>query len=170
MVRVVYRYYRRTKGIDYTQDECLKIFKIVFPELFKASNSDGDEIMMSELSILRLSKLFESWNANGPLQLLCEYTLSMARKSMPKGKFFRFCNDILPVVMRIRKLTPRECGRLQGCDEETIDIIENCGISKSSMYKLYGNSITVDVMVAIFDKLFINTKSENWLAKQLALF
>lgn len=170
MVRVVYRYFRKTKGIEYTQEECLKLFKIVFPELYQASKSDADAIIMSELSVRRMATLFESWNADGALKLLCEYTLSSVSKSMPKEAFCRFCNDILPVVMRIRKLTPRECGRLQGCDEETIDIIENSGVSRSAMYKLYGNSITVDVMVYVFDKLFIHNNSENRVAKQLTLF
>ena len=42
MVRVVYRYFRKTKGVEYTQEECLKLFKIVFPELYQASKSDAD--------------------------------------------------------------------------------------------------------------------------------
>jgi len=56
---------------------------------------------------------------------------------------------------RIRKLTPRECGRLQDVDDKDIDIIENAGLSNSAMYKLYGNSITLSVLFFIFEELFI---------------
>lgn len=58
---------------------------------------------------------------------------------------------------RIRKLTPREVGRLMDCDDEEIDKIEASGLSNSSMYKLYGNSIVTSCIYHIFRKLFIDT-------------
>jgi site-specific DNA-cytosine methylase len=54
---------------------------------------------------------------------------------------------------RIRKLTPRECFRLMGCDEETIDIIQAAGISNSQQYKLAGNSIVVACLEKIFEQM-----------------
>jgi len=57
---------------------------------------------------------------------------------------------------RIRKLTPRECGRLMGVDDKDINKMLNCDLSDNALYKMYGNSIVVDCMVGIFDKLFIN--------------
>lgn len=68
---------------------------------------------------------------------------------------------------RIRKLTNRECYRLQGCDEETIDTLLSTDISRSKHYCLAGNSITVDVLFHIFRKLFIETENEK---QQLSLF
>ena len=68
---------------------------------------------------------------------------------------------------RIRKLTPRECFRLMGCDEETIDIIQTAGISNSQQYKLAGNSIVVDVLYHLFRKMFVETENES---QQLTLF
>ena len=59
---------------------------------------------------------------------------------------------------RIRKLTPRECFRLMGCDEE---------ISNSQQYKLAGNSIVVDVLYHLFRKMFVETENES---QQLTLF
>lgn len=55
---------------------------------------------------------------------------------------------------RIRKLTPRECFRLMGVADEDFDKLHN--ISKTQLYKLAGNSIVVDVLVAIFRNLLIN--------------
>lgn len=69
---------------------------------------------------------------------------------------------------KIRKLTPRECFRLMGCDEPTIDTLTSCGISNSQLYKLAGNSIVVDVLTAIFDKMLVHTDVE--IGQQMALF
>lgn len=171
-VRVVYRYYRRTYGKEATQDECLELFKIVFPAMYQANNSDDKVCKFTDKALERMDRLFKKWNPEGPLKLLCEYTLSQAHKEMAKDSFIPFCNDILPVIMRIRKLTPRECGRLMGVDEADINIIENSGVSKSAQYKLYGNSIVVDVLFFVYQNLFItpSTKEGKITPKQLSLF
>lgn len=72
-----------------------------------------------------------------------------------------------PMRYRIRKLTPRECFRLMGCDEETINIIQAARISNSQQYKLAGNSIVVDVLYHLFRKMFVETQNES---QQLTLF
>lgn len=53
---------------------------------------------------------------------------------------------------RIRKLTPRECGRLMGVKDSDIDKMAAVN-SNSQLYKQFGNSIVVDVMCAMFRKL-----------------
>lgn len=68
---------------------------------------------------------------------------------------------------RIRKLTPRECFRLMGVDDQDIDKMQKAGISNSGQYKLAGNSIVVDVLYHIFRKMFIETENES---QQLSLF
>ncbi|MCM1354765.1 MAG: DNA cytosine methyltransferase [Bacteroides sp.] len=59
---------------------------------------------------------------------------------------------------RIRRLTEREYFRLMGLKESEIDMIQAAGISRTQQYKMAGNSIVVNVLAAIFDKLFINKK------------
>lgn len=59
---------------------------------------------------------------------------------------------------RVRKLTPRECFRLMGVGETEIDTLLNSGLSNSRLYVLAGNSIVVDVLVALFDRMFVNTE------------
>lgn len=56
---------------------------------------------------------------------------------------------------RIRKLTPRECGRLMGVFDEDIDKMAAVN-SNMQLYKQFGNSIVVDVMCAMFKNLNIN--------------
>ena len=62
---------------------------------------------------------------------------------------------------RIRKLTPRECGRLMGVDDKDINKMLNCDLSDNALYKMYGNSIVVDCMVGIFDKLFVHRPKDK---------
>ena len=69
---------------------------------------------------------------------------------------------------RIRKLTERECFRLMGVRDDDIDAIQSSGISRTQQYKLAGNSIVCDVLMAIFDKMFVNTNAEK--GQQLSLF
>lgn len=53
---------------------------------------------------------------------------------------------------RIRKLTPKECGRLMGVRDKDIDTIA-VNQSNPSQYHLYGDSIVVDVLMAIFGQM-----------------
>lgn len=58
--------------------------------------------------------------------------------------------------VRIRKLTPKECWRLMGVKDEQYDRLH--GISKTQLYKMAGNSIVVNVIMAIFKNLLISDK------------
>ena len=55
-------------------------------------------------------------------------------------------------TVRIRKLTPRECWRLMGFNDEEFDRVH--GISNSQLYKQAGNSIVVNVLSALLSQLF----------------
>lgn len=55
---------------------------------------------------------------------------------------------------RIRKLTPRECWRLMAFTDVEFDCAKLSGVSNSQLYRQAGNSIVVDVLVAIFKELF----------------
>lgn len=56
---------------------------------------------------------------------------------------------------RIRKLTPRECGRLMGVSDEDISKMAEVN-SNTQLYKQFGNSIVVDVMCKMFSNLDID--------------
>ena len=55
--------------------------------------------------------------------------------------------------MRIRRLTPRECWRLQGFPDEYFDKAKAAGISDSQLFKAAGNAVTVNVARAIGERL-----------------
>lgn len=55
--------------------------------------------------------------------------------------------------LRIRKLTPKECWRLMGFTDEEFNRAAKVN-SNTQLYKQAGNSIVVNVLVAIFEELF----------------
>ena len=85
-------------------------------------------------------------------------------KTRPKGKGWEYVQfeDGRTGWVRLRKLTPRECFRLQGVREHDIDTLLSAGISDSQLYKLAGNSICVDCMVGIFKNLFTTEEVEQF--------
>lgn len=60
---------------------------------------------------------------------------------------------VVMVDIRIRKLTPLECWRLQGFTDEQFYKAQNDGVSNSQLYKQAGNSVTVNVVDAIVKEL-----------------
>lgn len=54
--------------------------------------------------------------------------------------------------LRIRKLTPKECWRLMGFDDEDFEKTSQIN-SNTQLYKQAGNSIVVNVLIAIFKEL-----------------
>lgn len=64
------------------------------------------------------------------------------------------CNDSMGVIedLRIRKLTPKECWRLMGFDDEDFEKASKVN-SNTQLYKQAGNSIVVNVLMAIFKEL-----------------
>lgn len=72
--------------------------------------------------------------------------------------------------MRIRYLTPRECLRLMGFDDPSIDTLIEAVPSKTNQYKLAGNSIVVDCLEAIFKAIYIDKTFRRPRPKQVSLF
>jgi len=62
------------------------------------------------------------------------------------------CNPYYKNELRIRKLTPRECFRLMGVKDEDFDKVSK-NQSDSSLYHLAGDSIVVNVLMAIFKEM-----------------
>lgn len=71
-----------------------------------------------------------------------------------------YANSHIATQYRIRKLTPRECGRLMGVSDEDIDKMAAVN-SNTQLYKQFGNSIVVDVMCAMFKNLNIKQGDGN---------
>lgn len=171
-VRVVYRACRKLYGKEKAQDECLRVFKVVFPEIYRLNKSENEREYLSDGIRDQLQKIVKSWQPQKKLRELVERidNLIAIPFDHDRKELITFLEDITPVAMRIRKLTPTETGRLMGLNDDEILTMYDAGLSNSAMYKLHGNSIVVDVMVAIFDKLFVHTEQERKVGMQLMLF
>jgi len=63
------------------------------------------------------------------------------------------CNqDIPPKYCRIRRLTPRECFRLQGFSDNMFECASLVN-GDSQLYRQAGNSVTISVVYAIGEKI-----------------
>ena len=63
--------------------------------------------------------------------------------------------------MRIRKLSPLECWRLMGFDDEDFYKAQSAGVSDTQLYRQAGNSIVVNVLEFILQELLDEEISEN---------
>lgn len=72
---------------------------------------------------------------------------------------------------RIRKLTPKECWRLMGFNDDEFEKAAAVN-SNTQLYKQAGNSIVVDVLVAIFGEMIksLEGKTEYKHMEQMSLF
>ncbi len=66
---------------------------------------------------------------------------------------------ILHANLRIRKLTPNECWRLMGFQDEDFEKAERVN-SNTQLYKQAGNSIVVNVLEAILEKLLRDEEND----------
>jgi site-specific DNA-cytosine methylase len=171
-VRVVYRACRRIYGKEKTQDECLRVFKVVFPELNRLKSSENEREVLNESIRPALQEIAKSWHPQKQLKALIERVENLIGLPFDEDReeLISLLEDITPVAMRIRKLTTWETGRLMGISERELEIMHSCGLSKSSLYKLHGNSIVVDVLYHIFRKLLVETEPEHKPGEQLTLF
>lgn len=84
-------------------------------------------------------------------------TLTSGHYNVPKiaEPTIRKSYESVKLQHSIRKLTPREAGRLMDVSDEDIDKMAAVN-SNTQLYKQFGNSIVVDVMCAMFKNLNIN--------------
>lgn len=108
--------------------------------LARVHNGGAKKNMVSRLHTTRKQrKLIDLWNRQNIRQMYSQ------KSEIDKYLFNGF---------GIFKLTPRECGRLQGVSDSDIDAIMST-VSNSQAYKQFGNSITVSVLCAVFSQLGI---------------
>lgn len=123
-------------------------------------------VVKSNLKTDLCNKLVEEGVVKGGEVINHSYTTSQQRNTL--DKYIESDNGVMPTLttrpdcfgyatlppnIRIRKLTPKECWRLMGFDDSDIEKAQAVGISNAQLYKQAGNSIVVDVLVAILKEL-----------------
>jgi len=89
-------------------------------------------------------------DGTGGYKAKSEIDLKIARPlCATMGKMHRACQDnYVTQNGRVRKLTPRECARLQGFDDDFV-----IPVSNGQAYKQFGNAVTVNVAEAVAIKV-----------------
>ena len=100
-------------------------------------------------------------NGTGGYQAKSEIDLKIARPlCATMAKMHRACQDNYVTQKgrvrrrRVRRLTPRECARLQGFDDSFVIPVSDC-----QAYKQFGNAVTVNVSRAVAES--VRTSLEN---------
>jgi DNA (cytosine-5)-methyltransferase 1 len=85
-------------------------------------------------------------DGTGGYKAKSEIDLKIARPlCATMAKMHRACQDnYVTQNGRVRKLTPRECARLQGFDDSFV-----IPVSDAQAYKQFGNAVTVNVSEAV---------------------
>ena len=131
-----------TTGVSFRNNTFLAIKNATSKGYLEATDEDGIGVVINPLKgISGKSWQFEQqvYDENGIARTL--------KASEGSGNIPKVMSDL-----RIRKLTPRECFRLMGVKDEDF---EKCAKnqSDSSLYHLAGDSIVVNVLMAIFKEL-----------------
>ena len=63
-------------------------------------------------------------------------------------------------MLRIRKLTPKECLRLMGFTDEDYQVLKDIGLSDSAIYHVAGDSIITTCLVALLNPL-VNEQNKH---------
>lgn len=159
----------RDDGITNTLTTVQKDNLIIEPAISKVGNIDGHETG-AVLSPDGLCKTLKASDYKNPVKTLVPadplIVGSLQKNAAVKSDGVAPCltasmglgGGQTPVLVpftvpfRIRKLTPRECWRLQGFTDEDFDRAAT-GASNSQLYKMAGNSIAVPCLEAIFRNL-----------------
>lgn len=86
--------------------------------------------------------------------IIKEITDIVPTQSTHCGSTTSSATGLLKDSLRIRKLTPKECFRLMGFDDEDFEKANQVN-SNAQLYKQAGNDIVVQVLEAIFRELCI---------------
>jgi len=109
-------------------------FKEIAPTLSASCYENNNHLIESDL--------FNDWNMD-------KFAEMMTTPPSPSKQLIEYANKN---NMKIRRLTPRECFRLQGYPDEYFDRAAKVN-SDSQLYKQAGNSVTVNVIYEIAKRL-----------------
>lgn len=90
--------------------------------------------------------------------LLDDLALTIPTNALTKVAYIYIYNG--DYYMRIRKLTPKECLRLMGFDDNDYQAARDIGMSDSAIYHMAGDSIITTCLMAIFGQLLPISEKE----------
>lgn len=124
----------------------------------------GDGIAMCHPANLPNGSYMYAFSENGQGEYLGTFEYTKSDNFMQGKSRLKENNEIIETIqtshtngiaykdLRIRKLTPKECFRLMGVKDRDYELIAE-NQSNASLYHLAGDSIVVDVLMAIFKQM-----------------
>ena len=109
---------------------------------------DADEIALCQSA----NEIFNPWYAVAMRGREGNQEIEMSKREEANAITTVQKDSMATNNLRIRKLTPKECWRLMGFDDEDFDKAQKVN-SDTQLYKQAGNSIVVNVLEAIFKEL-----------------
>lgn len=129
-----------THVVRYNFPSPKELKKTIFDYLEK--DVDG-KYYMSEKAIEKMKKY-------APKGIITEYICPTLTTELAHSSGKNVCPKLCKVLGEYRRLTPRECGRLMGLYDSDIDKMIDAGLSDTQLYKMFGNSIVVQVLEGVF--------------------
>ena len=105
----------------------------------RKSEHSGVMVILKELTADELLSIGDTFHNYWTFENPNKETVTAMIIVDEKGNFF---------VGYIRRLTPRECFRLQGFTDEQFDKVKALGMSDARLYKMAGNAVSVPVISA----------------------
>lgn len=148
------RYYWTSFKVEQPEDKGILLKDIIDPNCNNV-NSDGWHKWWFENSAFQLKKKYSAICNDGSTDKAI--TMTARQYASWNGNFIE-SESFLGLVSNVkyRKLTPRECMRLQTIPERHIDTLLNAGISNTQLYKMTGNGWTVAVIAHILSFKYKN--------------
>ena len=154
-VRYIYRKMMRIHGTQKTREEALRIFALTTPERKRVK--DENATSFDSAFVERIITLCNEWGI--PSHFIAD---SLINVQGGQEDLQQILLDLTPIRVRIRKLTPLECMRLQAVKDEDTKKMMDAGLSNSALYKLAGNSICVAPLEGIFTQLLRVDSDSLW--------
>lgn len=101
-------------------------------------------VILKEFTADELLTLGDAFNNYWTIENPNKDTVTVMIIVNEQGNFF---------VGYIRRLTPRECFRLQGFTDEQFNKVKSIGMSDARLYKMAGNAVSVPVISALGEQL-----------------
>lgn len=134
--------------------------KISFRDLLDTQNSDDKYSNLNKdkfnMSIEQVKSALNSpYSQERCREIKSDCCSCLLARDWKSPKFYKKSE-----ITEYRKLTPKECWRLMGFNDEAIDKARKVN-SDTQLYKQAGNSIVVNILELIFKELLITRESKN---------
>lgn len=121
-------------------------------EMFTLTSQDIHGVMIKEPNTCLIQPVDRDYNKKGDERKVHIETKDDGISHALRTNGETMVNENRMKGLRIRKLTPKECWRLQGWDDESFEKAEKVN-SNSALYKQAGNGIAINCFAALIKQL-----------------